>query len=131
MQDDSISNTEILYRAVPNVQDFWKEEEQRLTSAVFSDSKGVSVDRDGGRSEREIIEAFDRRFSPDCGIVSVTAQQCIDCGAFPVPKREVDNPYHAHIQQTEKEVRLTKSTQRSLRNCCNVIRLPAIARKKK
>jgi hypothetical protein len=129
MLDDSISNAEVLYRAVPNIQAYWIEEEQRLTSAVFSDSLGVSVDRDGGRSETEIIASFDRRFSPDCGIVSVTAQDCVDNGAFPMPKPEDDNPYHAYIQQSVEQVLLTKSTQRKLQRCCKVIRLPAIARK--
>lgn len=130
MPDDTISDAEILYRSVPNKAEYWSESEQRLTSAVFSDSVGVSVDRDGSRSEDEIIASFDSRFPPDCGIVSIIAQQCREIGAFPVPKPTDDNPHHAYIQQSQDQVLLSKSTQRKLRRSCTIVRRPAIAQPK-
>ncbi|MCR5322424.1 MAG: hypothetical protein K6E85_04015 [Lachnospiraceae bacterium] len=49
---------ERLYRAVypPNIMPmFWKENGQ-LSSAAFKDKNGLSVERDGGRDEKTVID---------------------------------------------------------------------------
>ena len=130
MQNDSIDDEEILYRAVPNLSDYWKESAGVFTSAIFSDSKGVSVDRDGGRSEAEIIEAFNKRYSAESGLVAITGRQCREAGAHPIPKPTTDNPYHAEIHQSAERVQLSGSRKKALRDHCRIIRLPAIARNK-
>jgi hypothetical protein len=43
------SDAENLFREV--IENNWDYEENRPSSAIFKDSKGVSVDRDGGRTE--------------------------------------------------------------------------------
>lgn len=126
MKHDQIDEDELLYRSVPNIDGYWKE--GRLSSATFSSSKGVSVDRGGGRTEAEIIEAFNNRFAPDTGIVAVTAKQCIDAGTLPVPRPTSDNPYHAEIHQSVEHVQLSHARRRRLAEICRVIRRPAMAR---
>jgi hypothetical protein len=56
MVNNEVSNNEWLYRMVLNKPNYWKENENRVSSAAFKDSKGVSVDRDGERPESKIIE---------------------------------------------------------------------------
>ena len=51
---------ERLFRAVypPNIMPlFWKENGQ-LSSAAFKDKKGLSVERDGGRDEKTVIDTM-------------------------------------------------------------------------
>ena len=82
---DEISDAEMLYRSVPDKPNMWKPEFNRPSSALFKDSKGVSVDRDGGRSIEEIIANFDRKM-PERGLVSITAGECRKIGTKPVAK---------------------------------------------
>ena len=51
---------ERLYRAVypTNIMPmFWKENGE-LSSAVFKDKNGLSVERDGGRDERAVVDSM-------------------------------------------------------------------------
>jgi len=53
MLNDEIEDSEFLYRGVVTQnRDF---ENDRPTSATFKDSKGVSVDRDGGREDKYCV----------------------------------------------------------------------------
>ena len=46
--DETFASDEKLYR---DLHAIWIEEDDRVSSAAFKDSGGVSVDRDGGRDE--------------------------------------------------------------------------------
>lgn len=50
-----ISDFEILNRAIKPFPNWWKLDVNRPSSAAFKDSRGVSVDRDGGRNQSHII----------------------------------------------------------------------------
>ncbi|MCD8022175.1 MAG: hypothetical protein LUF30_04125 [Lachnospiraceae bacterium] len=55
----------------------------RPTSALFKQDNGVSVDRDGQRSEKTIIYAFKDRFSRRFkGLVKVSAAVCLKYESF-------------------------------------------------
>ena len=114
MVNNEVSNNEWLYRLVLNKPNYWKENENRVSSAAFKDSKGVSVDRDGERPESKIIEELNHRFIEKIGgIVKIQAGFCRNSGAIPLSKPEVDNVYHCIIIGKES-VELTNSIARQL-----------------
>ena len=96
--EETVQRHEILYRAVKRSQPDAMDENGRPTSALFKQADGVSIDQDGGREEKIIIDAFknrfDRRFK---GLVRVGADVCIDNNMAVIPKPSVNDEYHAEI----------------------------------
>ena len=86
------------------------------TAALFMDENGASVDRDGGRTENEIIENFKWRFrkKDDYGTaVKIGAGECREIGTYPNPVGNKKNKYHAEIWESESEqlISLLKALQ--------------------
>ena len=100
-----VEDGEHLFRGVPNQPSFIKEDGS-ITSAILKDSHGgVSVDRDGGRNDSDVI-AFFCKTQKDLGKnisyskflkmpVSIVRQNQCDVAAVPLE----NNPYHAEITQ--------------------------------
>jgi hypothetical protein len=100
-----VGNEELLFRGVPNQPSFIKEDGS-ITSAILKDSHGgVSVDRDGGRNDSDVITFFCKT-QQDLGKsisyskflkmpVSIVRQNKCDVTAVPLD----NNPYHAEITQ--------------------------------
>jgi hypothetical protein len=128
MLPEAIGDEEVLYRSVPDVAGFWHPEKGTVSTAVFSDSHGVSVDRDGGRDVPTIVAAFEARFTDRRGIVSITAGDCRHADAYPVARPVDENPFHAEIHQGALQTKLTRSCIKRLRDACQVIRPPAVGR---
>ena len=61
MELDKIEDSELLYRVVRE-SDPVGFVDGKPTAPLFMDKKGASVDRDGERTEQEIIEKFKWRF---------------------------------------------------------------------
>lgn len=80
------------------------DEKGRPTSALFKQDNGVSVDRDGCRDEKMIIETFRNRFDKRFkGLVKVRADICIDNNMAVIPETS-SNIYHAEIfENTNKD----------------------------
>ena len=100
---------EKLYRAVypPEIMPmFWKENGE-VSSAVFKDKNGLSVEREGNRNERSVV-AYMRTFFQGL-IISVTAHDCEACGAVLkyLPTRR--SRYHSEIHGSEERVLLSQS----------------------
>ena len=100
---------EKLYRAVypPNIMPlFWKENGE-LSSAVFKDKNGLSVERSGTRTEEIIISNMRLFFYGT--IISVFVGDCILCGAFLkyLPTRR--SRYHTEIHGSEEKIPLSQS----------------------
>jgi len=123
-----IEDNEILYRAIPDKPNMWKPELDRLTTAVFKDSHGLSVDRDGHRNEQQVIIDFDKRFSNKRGIVSILTKTCREIGTKPIAKPEEDNIYHAEIYDTDGSIKIKNSKVKKLRDACNIVRRPPFAK---
>ena len=76
------------------------------TAALFMDKKGVSVDRDGGRAEKEIIETFKERFGKRNDYktaVKIEAGECRSIETYPNPIGNKKNIYHAEIWESKDE----------------------------
>lgn len=105
MDLSNISDSEVLYRMVKksNPDSFIN---GMPTAALFIDKAGVSVDRDGGRAEEEIIENFKWRFRKKdeyITAVKIGAGECRRVEAFPIPVGNHKNQYHAEIWNSESE----------------------------
>ena len=118
-----------IYRRVKSKPVFMKE--GRPSSALFKDSKGVSVDRDMGRKLNEIIadeerlhalynaemtdEEIKEKGEELKAIISLTDEQCdlVEVCIIPDPIPG-ENEYHALIQKSAIDIPLSKSQARSL-----------------
>lgn len=58
MLDENIQDDEYLYRRVITNPNFWDFDKNRPSSAIFKDSKGVSVDRQHKREDKDIINLY-------------------------------------------------------------------------
>lgn len=123
--EENFDRSEKLHRYVITNPDYWKTAEGRPSSAVFKDSNGVSVDRDGGRNDDEIITTFKNRFGQENirAIVCVNAGYCIDIGAHLVYSPEPDNVYHSLILESPERITLKPSKAKNLAKNCSVVYL--------
>jgi hypothetical protein len=108
-----ISNSEILYKAIKPIDHLWKQGSP--SSAAFKDSKGLSVDRDGGRTKSDCITVLQDRIGTNA-IVSFTAGGCRSIGVLPLAKPLIDNPFHAEVHRSATEIPLSSSQARRLRD---------------
>lgn len=100
-----INDNEYLYRGI--IEKFWDFKNNRVSSAAFKDSKGVSVDRSADRAECDCITYLQKKKH----FFAITKIQVIE-----VKKNDAvvkycplsDNPYHSEIHNSEDKVSLTK-----------------------
>ena len=94
------------------------------SAALFIDEKGLSVDRDGDRTEKQIINTFRERFGRyddhDCA-VKIQAGACRLAGTFPVPTKNKCNIFHAEIHESETQVPVSLSKAMLLAQKCQVV----------
>lgn len=121
MLPTTINDVEELYRAVTRKPNMWKSQEDRPSSALFKDSKGVSVDRDGGRSLDDICRSFERRIEMQA-LVSLSVGECRKLQTYPVAKPEGDNPFHAEIHDSPNRVQLSSKKARDLAKAFKTVR---------
>ena len=106
---EQFDECERLYRAVypPDIMPlFWKENGE-ISSAVFKDKKGLSVERDGGRSDGEVINNMRLYFYGS--IISVLVRDCDSCKAVLryLPTRRSE--YHSEIHGSDDRAILSQS----------------------
>ncbi|MBD3343048.1 MAG: hypothetical protein GF353_28380 [Candidatus Lokiarchaeota archaeon] len=118
---EKINDKEKLYRAIHPI--FWKNDLNKPSTAAFKDSKGVSVDRDGGREEKEVIAVFDKK-KPNYGLASITAKSCREIGTHPIPKPLDDNIYHAEIHDSEDKIRISMSKLKKIIDSIYIVEEP-------
>jgi hypothetical protein len=114
-----LSDDEILYRAVKPFPNWWKPEENKPSSAVFKDSRGVSVDRGAGRPSSEAVEELRNRF-PVRAVVSISVALCRGFGTHPVAKPLPNQLEHAEIHKSESEIELTNGQARKLSKAAKI-----------
>ena len=118
-----IDDDEMLYRVVrKSYPDSFID--GKPTAALFIDPGGVSVDRDGGRTDEQVIDTFKNRFkkNDDYGhSVKIKASTCRKIGTYPNPVGNKRNKYHAEIHESESEVQISFLKALRLANECQVI----------
>lgn len=106
---EQFDSFEKLFRAVypPDIMPlFWKENGQ-LSSAVFKDKRGLSVERAGGRPENVVLDYMRLYFYGS--IISVFAEDCNFCKAVIkyLPTRRSE--YHSEIHGSNDRALLSQS----------------------
>lgn len=126
-----------IYRRIRSKPIFMKD--GRPSSALFKDSKGVSVDRDGGRklstiiADEERLHALynagltDEQIKEDGqelkAIIELSSEQCDSVEVCVVPDPiPGENEFHAVIQKNATEIQLTKGQAKSLAKLATVIK---------
>lgn len=103
-----IEKKENLYRAVKRSKPDTLDAKNKATSALFKGEKGISVDRDMGRVETEVIDALRKRFKARCkAIVTFPARVCKDYGILIIPTPSQENAFHAELYDGEDRNELT------------------------
>lgn len=103
MDLDNIEDSEILYRVVKR-SDPDAFINGKPSAALFMDENGASVDRDGGRTEEEIVKTFKWRFRKREDYktaVKIGAGECRSAETYPNPIGNHKNKYHAEIWDSE------------------------------
>ncbi len=105
--NNSFSENELLYRAVfpPEVKKMYWKDADHISSAVFLDKKGVSVERGNFRSDEEVVKNMRRTFVGK--IISVTVGQCLEINAAVLYKPTKRSIYHTEIHGDEKHIILS------------------------
>ena len=112
---------ERLFRAVPVGHPIMFDRNGNVTSAIFQDSQGVSVDREWHRRSQEAVETLRKRLAQiqgkapdDYRVVSVTKADCDSIEAMCVHAPVQGNIYHSLIERTPEIPKLTKGQARAL-----------------
>ena len=124
MDMSNIADEEILYRVVrkSDPDGFINGEP---SPALFIDKRGASVDRDGGRTERDIVENFRKRFDRRDDYktsVKIGAGECRGIGAYPNPIGNKTNKFHAEIWDTETVQTISLLKAMKLAEMCRVVK---------
>lgn len=121
--NNKIKNEEDLFRRVDVRPQFWKEDVNRPSSALFKDSNGVSVDRSNGRVLSDVItdeERLHQKFGKEKlkAIISVSKKIC-DAKELYIKFDPIsDNKYHCIVQKSESSTSLTSSQAKFLSKNC-------------
>lgn len=103
MVTNDFNGNEKLFRAVfPREMKsmFWRSD-KKISSAALEDTRGLSVDRAGGREDREAIDVMRAKFIGH--IVSVTCAQCTAVGAIVKHCPNKKNRFHSEIHGSATE----------------------------
>lgn len=124
MLPPQIADEEQLYRMVGCIPGIptWKDSENRPTSAAFKDKDGLSVDRDGGRTDDQVCRDMENRFENRIAVVSLLAGQCRQFGAYPVAKHEDWNHFHAEIHDSPTQIAISSAKARLMARNCRPVR---------
>jgi len=105
---------EKLFRAVytkDELPNYWKG--GSITSAVFKDSLGVSVDRQGLRCESDALSCSINQFL-ERFIFSVTRKNCDETECLIKPDPTGNNDFHALVLRSEEIILLTSGQAKKL-----------------
>ncbi len=115
-----ILEEEVVHRAIKPKELFWNEKTGKVTSALFKDSKGVSVDINNNRTDEEVKISFLREFFNLKGDARLKAKMCRDkkCRVEADPIENNEN--HALILG-EVSIKLTSGQAKYLSRNCTVL----------
>lgn len=91
---------ELLFRIITSNPNMWNSKEGRPSSAAFKCSTGTSVDRQGGREERDSIEFLLKRLAAKnpLGVSKFAVSECGKSMCIIKEKPLADDEYHCEIQ---------------------------------
>lgn len=114
----TIADDEYLYRGITELN--WDYENNRPSSATFKDSKGVSVDRDNYREEKDCIDFLLSKIY-FFGICKIQTQKVKELNAIARYLPEENNIYHSEIHDSEEKIQLKGSKPKKIRDASEVV----------
>jgi hypothetical protein len=109
---------EYLYRGILEV--FWDFENDRPTSAIFKDSKGVSVDRSFDRNEDDCV-TFLKKNKKFYRICNIQVKEVKSVDVIVIYKKIPENIYHSEIHDSSEKIQIKGSKAKKLRDKINKI----------
>ena len=106
-----VADEEYLYRGVSIQQ--WDYQNNRITSAAYKDSLGVSVDRSADREESNCISRL-LQMKPFVAVGRLLVGFVREEKLLVRYKPTEENSYHSEIHQSEDRIELTTGQARSL-----------------
>lgn len=120
--NNTFSEDEKLYRAVypPAMnQMFWKDD-NHVSSAVFLDKKGLSVERGNHRSDETVVSDMKKSFIGR--IIYITAALCKKVNIQILYKPTKRSIYHSELHGGNSHIILSSSQRRFLSENCTLIK---------
>jgi len=111
--NNPINDNEFLYRGIIEIN--WDFQNNRPSSATFKDSKGVSVDREADRTEKECID-FLKSSKDFFSICKVKAESVRNRNAIIKYLPVENNIYHSEIHDSEERVQMRGSKPKRIRD---------------
>lgn len=119
---DNISDVEKLYRVIKRSKPEWLSENNTVSPALFKDPEGISVDRDGGRDESDIILFIEKSFDGRAKAIGrVDSKICLDLGAELIADPIDNNDYHALIFLDKNDEKRRNIQALQLADSCRLI----------
>lgn len=126
---EEFKQDEELYRVVINTPDFFLEDQHRITSAVFKDKGGCSVDRQKNRTREEscsfLVDAQKNNRNGIRAVAIVKVHQCYDVDATVLPMPTETNEFHCEILDENGEPPLTSRQAKKLSRAAIIISIQA------
>jgi hypothetical protein len=116
--------TETLLRGVNKNPNFWNNERNRPTSAIFKDSKGISVNRTGENKKYYIksLELLKSNLNENIRtVVEIEVNYCKELELYLKYLPVENNIYHSEIHKSENQIVLSKSEAKKLSEICKII----------
>lgn len=116
--DTVIKDDEFLYRGI--IESFWDYKNNKPSSAIYKDSKGVSVDRDAKRPQDDCIAFLQakKNFFAICKIkASIVREKNAILKYLPVE----GNIYHSEIHDSIDRIQMRGSKPKKLRDSSIVV----------
>ena len=99
MTNGVVLDNELLYRVIKRSRPDCINSKGEVSPALFKDKDGVSVDRDGDRTETEVISFIIENTFPKRAkaVTMVSAKLCFEIELVVEPAPSLVNPFHANI----------------------------------
>ena len=108
-------------KSVPN---HYNISENRVSSALFKQSNGVSVNRCLQQGPDDCVNQLEAAFCNDLNvIVKITIEQCLSIGVYVEPDPRPDNIYHANIFNSQAKDEIKSGKAKRLASSCRVVRV--------
>ncbi len=125
MNNNCIKPHEILYRGISINPIVWNQDTNRPSSAAFKQSNSLSVDREGGRSRKDIFDSLRKNVKNTLKAIAwISAKQCFERNMKVRPDPMEINQYHALIDDNDSRIGVGKTNARFLARKCEFELLP-------
>ena len=123
--DNKFDANESLYRAVfpPEINRMYWKDEDHISSAVFLDKKGLSVERGNYRSDEEVVKEMQKTFIGR--IIAITVKHCMNVKAYVVYKPTRRSHFHSEIHGSKNTIILSPAQRHFLASNSRLIKADA------